>query len=235
MPDKSPHCHQKMRWATWRWLSSPVPVYSWLCLFLSPSWGNFRACSIHNSGITMATAVGISMISALTLCPALCAIMMRPSDGTKERQESINGRVRAYNARSMPYWVNIRKEDVLHPPSLDGMDFTGCCYCLAGLSDEHHQNGTCCLQGRPGHHGECQSISPGSHAGNHTKVMDKLEDILKDTPWNRTLRPRSVTDWYPVRELRTVRSLSAWRLERTKGQRNTVRCRGVPLNGQFSR
>ena len=28
-------------------------------------------------GITMATAVGISMISALTLCPALCAIMMR--------------------------------------------------------------------------------------------------------------------------------------------------------------
>ena len=38
-------------------------------------------------GITMATAVGISMISALTLCPALCAIMMRPSDGTKSDQE----------------------------------------------------------------------------------------------------------------------------------------------------
>ena len=49
-------------------------------------------------GITMATAVGISMISALTLCPALCAIMMRPSDGTKSAK-SINGRVRAaYNA-----------------------------------------------------------------------------------------------------------------------------------------
>ena len=49
-------------------------------------------------GITMATSVGISMISALTLCPALCAIMMRPSDGTKSAK-SINGRVRAaYNA-----------------------------------------------------------------------------------------------------------------------------------------
>ena len=49
-------------------------------------------------GITMATAVGISMISALTLCPALCAIMMHPSDGTKSAK-SINGRVRAaYNA-----------------------------------------------------------------------------------------------------------------------------------------
>lgn len=49
-------------------------------------------------GVTMATSVGLSMISALTLCPALCAIMMRPSDG-KKSPKSINGRVRAaYNA-----------------------------------------------------------------------------------------------------------------------------------------
>ena len=60
-------------------------------------------------GITMATAVGISMISALTLCPALCAIMMRPSDGTKSAK-SINGRyVQLTMLRSMPYWVNIRE------------------------------------------------------------------------------------------------------------------------------
>lgn len=31
-------------------------------------------------GITIASAVGISCISALTLCPALCGIMMRPKD-----------------------------------------------------------------------------------------------------------------------------------------------------------
>lgn len=49
-------------------------------------------------GITMATAVGISLISAMTLCPALCAILMKPSDGTKS-EKSFNGRVRAaYNA-----------------------------------------------------------------------------------------------------------------------------------------
>lgn len=49
-------------------------------------------------GVTMATAVGLSMISALVLCPALCALLMRPSDGTKSAK-SINGRVRAaYNA-----------------------------------------------------------------------------------------------------------------------------------------
>ncbi|MGM9812207.1 MAG: efflux RND transporter permease subunit [Muribaculaceae bacterium] len=49
-------------------------------------------------GITMATAVGISMISSLVLCPALCALIMRPSDG-KKSPKSINGRVKAaYNA-----------------------------------------------------------------------------------------------------------------------------------------
>ncbi len=49
-------------------------------------------------GITMATAVGISLISAMTLCPALCAILMKPSEGTKS-EKSFNGRLRAaYNA-----------------------------------------------------------------------------------------------------------------------------------------
>ena len=49
-------------------------------------------------GITMATAVGLSMVSALILCPALCALLMRPSNVTKSAK-SFNGRVRtAYNA-----------------------------------------------------------------------------------------------------------------------------------------
>ncbi len=48
-------------------------------------------------GVTMATAVGLSMVSALTLCPALCALLMRPASGTKSAR-SLNGRVKAaYN------------------------------------------------------------------------------------------------------------------------------------------
>jgi len=35
-------------------------------------------------GITIASSVGLSCISALTLCPALCAIMMRATEGKKE-------------------------------------------------------------------------------------------------------------------------------------------------------
>lgn len=44
-------------------------------------------------GVTIATAVGLSMVSALTLCPALTAIMMRASDLEKS-PKSFGGRVR---------------------------------------------------------------------------------------------------------------------------------------------
>lgn len=46
-------------------------------------------------GITMAVAVGLSAVNALTLSPALCAIMMRPIEGDK----GISAHIRkAYNA-----------------------------------------------------------------------------------------------------------------------------------------
>ena len=35
-------------------------------------------------GVTIASSVGLSCVSALTLCPALCAIMMRVTEGKKE-------------------------------------------------------------------------------------------------------------------------------------------------------
>lgn len=44
-------------------------------------------------GVTIATSVGLSMVSALTLCPALCALMMRPSDIHK-REGSFASRVK---------------------------------------------------------------------------------------------------------------------------------------------
>ena len=38
-------------------------------------------------GVTIASSVGLSCVSALTLCPALCAIMMRVTEGTKEGKD----------------------------------------------------------------------------------------------------------------------------------------------------
>lgn len=49
-------------------------------------------------GITIATSVGLSMVSALTLCPALCAVMMKAEEGD-ENKKNFNWYVKkAYNA-----------------------------------------------------------------------------------------------------------------------------------------
>ena len=133
-------------------------------------------------GITMATAVGISMISALTLCPALCAIMMRPSDGTKSAK-SINGRVRAaYNA-SFNAVLGKYKRGVMFFIRHRWMVWTSLTVAVAllvylmsttktGLVPQEDQ-GVIMVN---------VSISPGSTLEETTKVMDRLENILKDTP-----------------------------------------------------
>ena len=60
-------------------------------------------------GITMATAVGISLISAMTLCPALCVLMMRPSSGDG-RRKSLNSAVKAaYEASFGPIMGKYKK------------------------------------------------------------------------------------------------------------------------------
>lgn len=133
-------------------------------------------------GVTMATAVGISMISALTLCPALCAIMMRPSDGTKSAK-SINGRVRAaYNA-SFNAVLGKYKKGVMFFIHHRWMVWTSLAatvvllvYLMSttktGLVPQEDQ-GVIMVN---------VSTSPGSTLEETTKVMNKLEDILKNTP-----------------------------------------------------
>lgn len=52
-------------------------------------------------GVTLATSVGISCVSALVLCPALCAMMMKPASGERRKGfwGTINYRTRlAYDA-----------------------------------------------------------------------------------------------------------------------------------------
>ncbi len=41
-------------------------------------------------GVTLATAVGISCVSALVVCPALCAMLMRPAKKDRQAKNSIN-------------------------------------------------------------------------------------------------------------------------------------------------
>jgi hydrophobe/amphiphile efflux-1 (HAE1) family protein len=47
-------------------------------------------------GVTIASSVGLSCVSALTLCPALCAIMMKATNGKKEGKSLIYYTKKAY-------------------------------------------------------------------------------------------------------------------------------------------
>ena len=47
-------------------------------------------------GVTIASSVGLSCVSALTLCPALCAIMMRVTEGKQEGKSLIYYTKKAY-------------------------------------------------------------------------------------------------------------------------------------------
>ena len=49
-------------------------------------------------GVTIASSVGLSCVSALTLCPALCAIMMRMTEGKKEGKSLTYYTKKAYEA-----------------------------------------------------------------------------------------------------------------------------------------
>lgn len=130
----------------------------------------------------MAVAVGISCLNALTLCPALCAMMMRPSEEQKNAR-SINGRVRAaYNAS---YNALLRKYKkglmfFFHHRWMVWTSFGIACILLVyfmattktGLVPQEDQ-GTIMVN---------ISTSPGNSLAETNKIMDKVQDILKNTP-----------------------------------------------------
>lgn len=133
-------------------------------------------------GVTMATAVGISMVSALTLCPALCALIMRPSDGRKSAK-SINGRVRAtYNA-SFNALMDKYKKGVLFFIHRKWMVWVSMGIAVALLAYFMATTKTGLVpQEDQGVIMVNVSTAPGSTLNETTQVMNKLEAMLKDVP-----------------------------------------------------
>lgn len=133
-------------------------------------------------GVTMATSVGLSMICALTLCPALCAMLMRPSDGTKSAK-SINGRVRAaYNA-SFNAVLGKYKRGVMffiHHRWMTWVGLGAAAVLLVwlmtttktGLVPDEDQ-GVMMIN---------VSTAPGSTLAESDKVLRQVEDIIKEEP-----------------------------------------------------
>ncbi len=133
-------------------------------------------------GVTMATAVGISCINALTLCPALCAMMMRPSDGTKSAK-SINGRVRAaYNA-SFNALLGKYKKGLMFFIHHRWMVWTS--LVAAGVLLVYLMTTTRTSLVPQEDQGVCMinvSTAPGSGLQQTNKVLERVDTILRNTP-----------------------------------------------------
>ncbi len=133
-------------------------------------------------GVTMATSVGLSMICALTLCPALCAMLMRPSDGTKSAK-SFNGRVKAaYNASFNAMMGKYKKGVMFFIKhrwmvwSILIVTVVLLVYLMSttktGLVPQEDQGSIMINVG----------TSPGKTLVETDVVMDKVEEVLKDIP-----------------------------------------------------
>lgn len=133
-------------------------------------------------GVTMATSVGLSCLNALTLCPALCAMWLKPADGNKSAK-SFNGRVRAaYNASFNAVMGKYKKGvmAMIHHRWVVWTALVASIVLLVyfmnttktGLVPQEDQ-GTVMVN---------VSVSPGSTLKQTQKTMDKVENIIKTIP-----------------------------------------------------
>ncbi len=133
-------------------------------------------------GVTMAVAVGISCLNALTLCPALCAIWMRPAS-SKKGKKSINGIVKAaYNA-SFNAMMGKYKNGVMffiHNRWLSWGSLILSCVLLVYFMKNtktalvpQEDQGTMMVN---------VTMSPGSSLATTEKTMVKIENIIKSIP-----------------------------------------------------
>lgn len=137
-------------------------------------------------GVTLATSVGISAVSALVLCPALCAMMMRPQ--SEERRKGFFGRLNARTraAYEASYTAFLKKyTNLLHHLvqrklryivsfGALGVAILGMIFFSTQLPSSlvpQEDQGTLMMN---------VSGVPGNNLTATSKVLDKAENIIKD-------------------------------------------------------
>lgn len=217
-----------------------MAVISCTCVFMAvfipvTFMGGTSGVFYTQFGVTMAVAVGLSCINALTLCPALCAMMMKPSD-TEKNVRSFNGRIRAaYNA-SFNVLMSKYKKGLMfffhHRwivwTSL-GLASILLVYLMSttktGLVPQEDQ-GTMMIN---------ISTSPGNSLAETNKVMDKVQDILRATP--EIEHYSRITGYGLISGQGTSYGSVIVRLyhwDKRKGKEHTVDAVMKRLNAQFS-
>ncbi len=139
-------------------------------------------------GITLATAVGLSCISALVLCPALCALLMRPAN--EERRKgffgALNYRTRlayeaTYTAMMGKYLAVLRR--LVHRKARYAVSFGALAVAFAGILFFAGQLPSGLVPSED--QGVCMmnvSGVPGSNVAATYDVLNKAENIIRDIP-----------------------------------------------------
>lgn len=133
-------------------------------------------------GVTMAVSVGISCLNALTLCPALCVMMMKATDSEKS-SSSLSGRIKtAYNV-SFNAMMGKYKKGLMFFFHHRWMVWTSLIvsmallvYLMATTKTDlvpQEDQGTMMIN---------VSSSPGNSLAETNKIMDKVQDVLRETP-----------------------------------------------------
>lgn len=134
-------------------------------------------------GLTMAVAVGISAVNSLTMCPALCAIVMRPPVDGVDGEKSVLSRVRsaysvAFNATMKRYIKGVRY--FINKKLLVGASVV---VAVAALAYLMHTTPTGLVPNEDlGTMFVDVTAAPGASLEYTNDVMDEVEDILKQIP-----------------------------------------------------
>lgn len=134
-------------------------------------------------GITIASSVGLSCICALTLCPALCAILMQPSKNSGKERKGLNYYTKlayaaSYNAIAQKYNGAVSK--FIKRPKVAWILLAGAAvlmvYCMktlpSGLVPQEDQGVILVDVAAPS----------GSTLKETESIVSKVEDKLKDIP-----------------------------------------------------
>ena len=217
-----------------------MAVISCTCVFMAvfipvTFMGGTSGVFYTQFGVTMAVAVGLSCINALTLCPALCAMLMKPSDGEKGAK-SFNGRVRAaYNASYNALLGKYKKGlmFLFHHRWMVWTAFGVAIVLLVflmsttktGLVPQEDQ-GVMMVN---------VSTSPGNTLVETDKVLDKVENILRNTPevehYSRTAGFGLISGQGTSYATLIIR-MRNW--DERKGEEHTVDAVMKRLNAQFA-
>lgn len=217
-----------------------MAVISCTCVFMAvfipvTFMGGTSGVFYTQFGVTMAVAVGLSCINALTFCPALCAMLMKPSDGEKGAK-SFNGRVRAaYNASYNALLGKYKKGlmFLFHHRWMTWTAFGVAIVLLVflmsttktGLVPQEDQ-GVMMVN---------VSTSPGNTLVETDKVLDKVENILRNTPevehYSRTAGFGLISGQGTSYATLIIR-MRNW--DERKGEEHTVDAVMKRLNAQFA-